>query len=174
MGEQEQREMDRLAAALRGFRGTIVSGGTKSGIAAVPGLLQERVAPDQLKSIGYLPQGAGQLADDRYFELIRSPNDDFSILDPLRFWEHFLASGGNPQDVRMIAYNGGRISAIEFRLALALGARVGVIRGSGREADRLLGDGLWAHCQSTGAEGGAPRLVPLDFGVELDRFIKEG
>jgi hypothetical protein len=41
--------------------------------------------------------------------------------------------------------NGGEIAAFEYRLALALGARVGLVEGSGREADRLFQDPTWAN-----------------------------
>ena len=44
----------------------------------------------------------------------------------------------------MLALGGGEIAAVEFRIALGLGATVGVLRGSGREADLLLQDRDWA------------------------------
>jgi len=48
-----------------------------------------------------------------------------------------------PADVRLLAIGGGRISAAEYGMALALGARVGAISGSGGSASELLRDPWW-------------------------------
>jgi hypothetical protein len=45
--------------------------------------------------------------------------------------------------VKLLAVNGGEIARSEYRVALGLGCDVGVIVGSGREADRLLQDRDW-------------------------------
>ena len=55
-----------------------------------------------------------------------------------------VASGIEPGSVRLIALAGGTISAFEYRLALALGARVGAIRGSGDAATQLLRRSTWS------------------------------
>jgi hypothetical protein len=52
--------------------------------------------------------------------------------------------------VKLLGINGGVISAFEYRLALALGASVGLMVGSGRQADIIL-ENYPKH----------PRLVPL-------------
>jgi hypothetical protein len=44
----------------------------------------------------------------------------------------------------LLGINGGKIAAVEFRIALALWARVGLIAGSGREADILAEDADWS------------------------------
>ena len=111
------------------------------------GDLQEIVGQRQLQTVGYLPRetpaGLKGLIDDRYTRHRGTMGSDFSFLEPLSFWEDFLASDGDPKRVKLIGFNGGRISACEFRIALALGAKVGIIEGSGRAADELLSDPLW-------------------------------
>ena len=66
------------------------------------------------------------------------------MAEPLQYWSDVVASGIGPADVRVLAIGGGRISAAEYRMALALGARVGAISGSGGSASELLRDPWWA------------------------------
>jgi hypothetical protein len=44
----------------------------------------------------------------------------------------------------VVGINGGRIAAVEYRIGLALGARVGVLADSGREVGRLVTDAWWS------------------------------
>jgi hypothetical protein len=130
-----------LAETLAGFHGTVLSGGTVQGVSGMVGAASEQ-AGGRLHSVGYLP---AELPDDadpdpRYAELRRTDGIGFSPLEPLQSWIDLVASGIDPAEVTVIGVNGGRIAATEYRIALALGARVGVIAGSGREAARLLID----------------------------------
>jgi ppGpp synthetase/RelA/SpoT-type nucleotidyltranferase len=130
-----------LAETLAGFGGTVISGGTRQGVCGMVGAASEQ-AGGRLHSVGYLP---AQLPDDakpdaRYDEVRRTDGVGFSPLEPLQNWIDLVASGIGPAEVTVIGVNGGRIAATEYRIALALGARVGVIAGSGREAARLLID----------------------------------
>jgi hypothetical protein len=50
--------------------------------------------------------------------------------------------------VRVVGINGGRISGAEYRIALALGAVVGLISESGREAGRILTDEQWSSLET--------------------------
>ena len=144
---QYQAQLDALTEALKGFRGTIVSGGTKSGVAGIAGEIQAECGPDGLQTWGYLPRviPGGTAVDRRYSRLRRTRWRDFSALEPLAFWEDFLAAGGDPAAVKLIGFNGGKIAACEFRIAMAFGARVGIIQNSGRAADELLWDSLWKN-----------------------------
>jgi hypothetical protein len=128
-----------LEAAFCGYQGTVISGGTTSGISGLVGELSERY-PGHVHSIGYVPEylHAGETLDERYSEIRRTQGHGFSALEPLQNWIDVLASGIDPARVKVVGLNGGTIAAFEFRLALALGARVGIVRQSGREADRLV------------------------------------
>jgi len=136
--------LDELTDALRTYRGTMIGGGTRSGVAAIPGELQERVDRRRRVTVAYLPARTGDVPiDTRYSYHRRTKGAKFSVLEPLKFWEDVAAAGGDPRAVRLIGFNGGAIAACEYRIALALGGHVGIIDGSGREADRLLSDTLW-------------------------------
>ena len=106
------------------------------------------VAEDEsFRAIGYLPASVPddvRVDDERYAELRRTTGEDFSVAEPLQYWSDVVASGIGPADVRVLAIGGGRISAAEYRMALALGARVGAISGSGGSASELLRDPWWA------------------------------
>ena len=128
--------------AMMGWEGTIVSGGTRQGVSALAGDLGETGA----RVIGYLPTVVPDdvaVDDDprRYAELRRSDGASFGAREPIRYWSDVVASGIEPGAVRLIALAGGTISALEYRLAIALGARVGAIprqRGCGNGAPSTL------------------------------------
>jgi len=143
---QEQMETYRelLAAAFRDFRGTIISGGTREGVPGLVGDLCERY-PGQFRTLAYVPESLPPDAnlDTRYGEIRRMAGSAFTAEQPLQNWIDLVAAGIRPADVKVLGINGGEISALEYRLALALGAKVGVLRESGREAGRLIGEAQW-------------------------------
>jgi ppGpp synthetase/RelA/SpoT-type nucleotidyltranferase len=128
-----------VRAAVAGFAGTVISGGTASGVS---GLVGEAAGP-ACTTIGYLPEAAADDADPGYTEVRVTPGRGFSPLEPVQYWTDLVASGVAPADVAVLAVGGGRIASVEYRLALALGARVGVLADSGRAAARLLVDSDW-------------------------------
>jgi hypothetical protein len=100
-------------------------------------------------AIGYAP---GSIPDhvlidtdaDRYSEVRRTDRPHFGVAEILRYWADVLSSDLSPKDVRVLAFGGGELSAIEYGVALALGARVGVIAGTGGTAATLLREQPWA------------------------------
>jgi len=142
--DKMQSYQDLLVEAFADFKGTILSGGTQAGIAGLAGLLQA-AHPDHLHTVGYLPHfiPAEISVDRRYHELRHTQGTDFSALETVQYWIDLVASGIKPEQVKLLGLNGGRIAAAEFRLALALGAFVGILAGSGRSADELLADPEW-------------------------------
>jgi class 3 adenylate cyclase len=136
--------LDILTAAFKDFDGLVISGGTDAGVAGLAGLLSERYMP-RVKALGYLPAKVPDDAqvDPRYDELRRTDSSRFSIGESLQAWADLVRSGVRPEQVKLLAVGGGLIAANEYRVALALGADVGVVVGSGREADLLLEDRDW-------------------------------
>jgi hypothetical protein len=138
-----------LVEALVDFGGTIISGGTAQGVPAPAGVVGEALG---IPTVGFLPERlpSGVAADidtRRYTERRRTEGSDLTPLEPLQYWTDLIADGSSPHEVRLIGIGGGQIAAAEFRIALALGAKVGVVRGSGREADELLDDFDWASTE---------------------------
>jgi tetratricopeptide (TPR) repeat protein len=135
---------DRFTSAFSDFRGTIISGGIRAGVCEVVGDLKDK-NPDRIKAIGYHPANipASTACDARY-KLIQTRGNEFSILEPLQYWYDLLKSGISPADVKLIGYNGGPISALEFRLAIIFGAQVCIVGDSGRAAtDLAQNPGRW-------------------------------
>ncbi len=141
-----------LAETLLNFTGVIFSGGTCSGVGRLCGDLIADLSSeaDRPQAIAYLPRYMPHHVqpDTRYSRQIYTAGMDFSPLEPLQMWIDLLASGVDPCQVRLLGIGGGAVSAVEYRLALLLGARVGVIAGSGREADRLLQDNYWTSAEN--------------------------
>lgn len=133
-----------LVTAFANFSGTIISGGTRAGVAGLTGDVQQSY-PGTVRTIGYVPRQfpTTVMMDERYGEIRYTTGDDFSPLEPLQYWTDLIASDIPPCDIKLIGMSGGTIAAMEYRMALALGVRVAVIETSGRAAARLLADEDW-------------------------------
>jgi ppGpp synthetase/RelA/SpoT-type nucleotidyltranferase len=142
---------DALKGALADFPGTVISGGTRAGI---PGALGDIVASlaetgsCPFEAVAYLPEmiPTDATKDDRNYEIVKMAGGGFSAAQPLQAWIDLAAAGVRSEDVRVLGFDGGRIAALEYRIALALGATVCVVSGSGREAAGLLKDEDWCEC----------------------------
>ena len=148
-----------LNAACERFRGTIISGGTTSGVPGCIGDAAGDIAAErkkQFRLIGYLPARLphGVSAHPHYDETV-AIGDDFLPEQILRNWSDIVAAGIKPQDVLLLGFGGGALSAVEYRIALGLGASVGIVAGTGGAAENLLADPLWSglptstNCPST-------------------------
>lgn len=147
MEEKMQEYQGLLEEAFKDFKGAVISGGTTQGISGLVGSIGQKY-PETLYTIGYvskmIPADAAVDKDKQRYRKIRySEGNDFSPIEPLQYWLDMIACGIKPDDVKILGINGGRIAASEYRIALALGAKVGIIRESGREAAKLLADGDW-------------------------------
>jgi len=137
-----------LLAALRGLRGTVISGGTAHGVAGMLGAIAKKLKGENattFRAVGYIPQKlpSNTTIDSRYDKLIETHGQDYGPEAAIAYWRDIIRSGIDPADVTVIGINGGEITAFELRWALALGARVAVIEGSGRAADDILADPAW-------------------------------
>ena len=134
----------RLVDGFGCFHGTVIGGGTTAGVSGLVGKIQAAY-PDSIESIGYVPARlpAETEIDPQYRQVRATGGQYFSALEALQYWSDIIASDIAPAQVKLIGINGGKISAFEYRLALMLGASVGVIESTGREAARLTKDPDW-------------------------------
>jgi hypothetical protein len=135
--------------ALCDFNGTVISGGTRSGIPGLVGNVTDMIrqaGANHYKLIGYLPSDPlppDAKIDQHYDVLYRTKGNGFSALELLSYWYDILKSGIKPSEVFVLGINGGQISDLEYKLALAFGATVGLITSSGRAVADLMLDDLW-------------------------------
>ena len=64
----------------------------------------------------------------------------FRSLDIVTYWCDLVYSGIHPSDVKLVGIEGGDIAAMEYQIALSLGAKVGLLANSGRAANDFLQD----------------------------------
>jgi ppGpp synthetase/RelA/SpoT-type nucleotidyltranferase len=182
--EQMRGYADLLSFGFADFTGTILSGGSRQGVSGIVGDIG-RASGGRIRAIGYLPEliPADATPDPDYDELRTTTGHGFSPLEPLQNWIDLVASGIPATDVRVLGINGGRIAALEYRIALALGATVGLIADSGREAGRLLGDERWTSSRLIRLPvdpetlrvfvAPVPQPLPEPARSDLGRFIHE-
>ena len=135
---------------MRGFKGTIISGGTTAGIPGLVGEVKSELEKESaldFSLIAYLPRqlpvgAAKSVAYDYFYE---TDSDHFSVLEILNYWCDLVGNGINPADVKLVGIEGGDIAAMEYRIALSLGAKVGLVADSGRAASELFHDETWKH-----------------------------
>jgi ppGpp synthetase/RelA/SpoT-type nucleotidyltranferase len=140
-GEDAARWRVLLSAAFRGFQGTILSGGTTSGITGIIGELASALAEGACVA-GYHPEDETRL-DHRYHRLVACGGSGWSAAQPLRMWRDLLFNGVPPSAVTVLGAGGGPLAAFEYSLALALGARVALVDGEGWAIRRILADPVW-------------------------------
>ena len=156
--------------ALFSFRGTIIAGGTRSGVSAIAGDLQEQLGSKKLQTIGYLRLG-GASPDARFSQLRLIDEDAPLVAEALTFWQDFVARGHDPASVRVISVGGEAAIRCELQIAMAFGARVAILEGSGGPA----GEDLWRDAAETSAlSNDDNRLVRLELSRdEITRFVEE-
>ncbi len=146
-----------LESALEAFTGQVLCGGTAVGVPGCVGEVAAALAGRGRKNfelVGYLPELLPHDApqDPRYDRLVPCGRSEFSPEQLLRSWSDILDGGVRPADVTILGFGGGPISAAEYRLALAFGATVAVVAGTGGAVDNLLQDPLWRDL---------PNLLPV-------------
>lgn len=159
--EASAADRSALTEAFKGFRGTILSGGTAAGMSAVVGELQA-IYSDTLHTVGYVPRELPENVelDRRYREHRRSQGIDFSPLEPLQYWADVLAAHLSAEQIRLVAIGGGQITADECQMALALGVPVAVIETGGSEVGHVLDELGWSNhprCRGLPMEAAALR-----------------
>lgn len=139
---------ENLSQSFKNFKGTIISGGTTSGISGIAGKIQ-KMYPRSIQTIGYIPKNfhdSSVKIDSRYSQIIKSDGNDFSILEPLCYLNDlFHDQISLPHDVKFLGFGGGEIARFEYRMALLLNIKVGLIENSGREAQILMQDPFWRY-----------------------------
>lgn len=137
--------------ALDGLAGTLISGGTCDGVAGLAGEVAQAQGArtgGRLEVLGYIPRSLPptQATDKNYTDLVASDGLTFGPAQALQYWTDLLAAGVRPQDVRVLGIDGGPIAAFEYRLALALGTPLGVLKPATRAAADLETDPDWREC----------------------------
>ena len=147
-----------LKEACGSFRGTIVSGGTTSGVPGCIGDVAGELAREGRKQFTLIAYRPARLPDGvsphpHYDERI-TVGREFLPEQILRNWSDLLGAGVKARNVLLLGFGGGPLSAVEYRIALGLGASVGIVTGTGGTAEQLLADRLWS---------GLPNLQELPF-----------
>jgi hypothetical protein len=147
----------------------LISGGTRSGISGVAGNVV-RHSGGRIQAFGYLPSNPprGVQEDTEGFQQRFSSPDskDFTPLDPLQAWTDLVAAGVAPADIKLLCYAPGDIARAECAIALALGARVGMVVDTNLPKDRLFDSAPWERCSNL-------LLLPKD-AMTLRAFLQIG
>jgi len=152
-----------LRSGFMDFSGSVICGGTTAGISGVVGDLPG--AGQRFVLVSHLPANLprGERLHPCY-EIRDAAGQGFTPLGPMQGWLDILASGIAPEEVRVVGVNGGALAGFEYMLAAALGARVGLMHDSGREACRLLNDPFWSDLEN---------VLPLPSdGLILHEFLR--
>jgi ppGpp synthetase/RelA/SpoT-type nucleotidyltranferase len=151
-GSMEQKQHEKyenyIKEALRDFEGTVICGGTNTGLPGIVGTLTAKLRKTDLASytlLGYMPEklpdnvtrGSGY---DRY---ITSATNDFSFLDAFKYWVDILFSEIPFDKILVLGINGKTISELEYSFALSMGINLALVDKSGGAADNIIQNPLW-------------------------------
>jgi len=157
-----------LQIAFDRFQGTVFSGGTTSGIPGIIGEIGAQSHHPPFRLLAYRPHALpyGAVLSAGYDEHLPTEGADFSPRQPLQNWIDLIAAGVDPATVKVLGINGGKLALLEYQLALAMGATVGVVEYSGRAVTDLHTDPDW-H--------GLPNLLWIPFdNMSVRAFIDPG
>jgi ppGpp synthetase/RelA/SpoT-type nucleotidyltranferase len=145
-----------LETALTDFQGTVTAGGTAVGIPGCVGDLARKLSAKDRKHFHLVAYRPERLPNDApphpsYDEPVMI-GEQFVAQQILNNWCDILAAGINPSEVVVLGFGGGTLSALDYCIALGFGATVGIVRGTGGNADAIFDDPLWANL---------PSLLPL-------------
>jgi len=133
-----------IEEGLYDFDGTVISGGTPVGIPGLVGSVSASYKDKGTKNftlIGYLPKD--EIEDDRYDQAVHTYATAFSVLEVITYWCDILLNGINPDQVFVLGLDGGAISALEYKIALAVGARVCLVGKHGGSAGEVVNNPDW-------------------------------
>jgi ppGpp synthetase/RelA/SpoT-type nucleotidyltranferase len=132
-----------------GFRGTIISGGTNTGIPGLVGDVKSKMKKNTVgfNLVAYLPETlpADAIKSSGYDCFYETDSDRFSALDILVTWTDLVCNGIDPKDVILFGIDGGAVATMEYQIALSLGAKVALLAYSGRAASDFLKDNHWKN-----------------------------
>jgi hypothetical protein len=132
-----------ITNGLAKFSGIIFSGGTKNGISGLVGDLVLSKGCNVVK-IAYRPEFIPKgITYHNAYRLKKIKSKGFGALEPIQTWIDLFSVGRKPSEIKLVGINGGKISGFEYRMALAFGAKVGILNGSGRAADEIFVDKNW-------------------------------
>jgi hypothetical protein len=168
--------------ALERFSGTVYCGGTVGGISGIVGDAVSRARGNGHNRIAlkaYVPKKWNKdkcEAHGAYESITMEHTTDFTCLQAIQYWTDLLRAGVRPERVRVLGVGGGLISLFEYHLAVALGATVGIIAGSGRSGAEIVGGESWWRKARTGGCFTLPadretiwnflNVVPGDLGLD--------
>ena len=145
---QMQKYTPYIQETLLDFIGTVVSGGTDSGIPGLVGIETDRlkrIREKQFELFGFLPEKlpAGEKRDNNYDVHVTSDDDDFSFYGVLLYWLNILMAGTKKENILLLGFGGGTLSLLEYKMALTLGVKVALLHDSGRAVSELIQDNYW-------------------------------
>ncbi len=148
-----------LRIAMKEFGGMVISWVTNSGVSE----LAANSVPEPSRLIGYLPSHLPHYVQRnlKYGEL-RAEDREFSPSQPLKYWEDLVSKGISPKRVRVLGFGGSRIAQFEYKLALALGAKVGLVDLPGQKPLDPAKQPEWNH--------NGLNILPVDPGGVADRM----
>lgn len=147
---REQKYEPYIREALCEFQGTVISGGTNSGIPGLVGHVANELKENgkkQFRLIGFLP---GKLPDkqqksEHYDETLASTQDNFSFFDVLLYWLNILFSGKQKEKILLLGFGGGPLALLEYKMALTLDIKAALLKDSGRATSEITTDEYWSN-----------------------------
>lgn len=135
---------EQMLRACRGLSFNLISGGTSAGVSGVAGTVAAK-SKRSIRALGYVPGDRQIEADTSRFDWIFSARNspDFTPLDPLQAWTDLFAANVEAAEVKVVCYAPGEIARAECAIALALGARVGLVTDPVLPRDRGFDASAW-------------------------------
>jgi ppGpp synthetase/RelA/SpoT-type nucleotidyltranferase len=146
--KQQEEYENYIKNALRDFEGSVICGGTNTGLPGIVGTLTAKLRQlDTLnyELLGYMPANLPQNVKrgTGYDGYITSGTSTFSFLDAFKYWVDILLCDITVDKILVFGINGKTISELEYSFALSLGINIALIDKSGGAVDNIIQNPLW-------------------------------
>ena len=161
-----------MREAFKNFKCNIICGCPKYGINEIVSDLYR--TSSQINALVYVPFNI-PITDLGEFSFIHQSNGyEYSILEILQYWFDILNSGIEPNKIKLIGMDGGKLSSLEYRIAIAFGAHVGIITDEKAASSNFLKDMKWEEIVSDKRNQKFYRLYKEVFSlpVEIKSFLE--
>jgi len=144
--EKVLKFINNLKESFDKYKGIVICSNLKGEKSAIDYITVIKDLPSNLPCYIYIPLGQKAFFTNLGFsKTLISDDYDFSRTEVYQYWFDILTSNVSPKEIKLIGFSGGELSYFEYRIAIALGAHVGLIRQSGGYTSKMENDLIWEN-----------------------------
>ena len=150
--------------AIEEYNGIIITGGQSKGIGEIVGNIKYQ---NDVDLIGYLPYFTPpEMVPNENMKIIRTlKTQDISLREVLQYWIDIISSRIEHNKIKVLGIVGERITSLEYKIAISLGANVSIVNKSFGTKSESLTDSVFTDSSEV-------KIIPMDT-MTIRAFVLE-